>query len=171
MNSSVLKLLIISFLILLLSASATFYVLREQRTEGSELLSAMEGLNSWDELNRARANLESEDVPNITDRERLSSFVLGDQDDTITFLAFIDELGREVGVAVGTVDLESDRTSEAGFDEIVTTLSLSGTTDSVERMINLLEALPYRSYIERLSLSREGGVAEATIILRASILE
>jgi len=171
MNPSVLKLLIFSFLALLLSASATFYFLREQRLDGQELLTWTEGLDSWSELNQARAYLDAEGIPDLTDRQRLSSLVLVDQDDTIAFLAYIDGLGREVGVTVGTLDLNSARTSEVGFQDLVATLSLRGPSDAVERMINLLEILPYRSYIERLSLSREGSAAEATVILRASILE
>lgn len=171
MNRSVLKLLLFSTITLVLSAGAAGYALYQQDSQGRQLRSAMEGLESWVHLNRARVNLDSEANANASDRERLRALVLDDQNDTITFLAHIDQLGQEVGVRVGTHDLKSDRTSEAGFDEIVTTLSLGGRTEAVERMVALLEVLPYRSRIERLTLTRGGGEAEATVVLRVSILE
>lgn len=172
MNSPALKLLGISFAVFLLAAAAAGSFIYRQEIRGRELKGFMESLRSWDDLDRASAGLgAAAGLPAASAPERLKALLLEGEGDTIDFLAYVDELGRQVGVSIETSDLKASKTAEAGFDDITAAFSIQGRAAGVERMIALLEALPYDAGIDSLSLTRRGGAAEAVVTLRIGILE
>lgn len=171
MNSSVFKLLAFSLLTLLISAGLSAYVLYGQTKEGERLRSFRENIEAWDRLNRASASLDAEGGAGRSDRERLSSTVLQDENDTVAFLAYVDSLGEETDVEVSASELKAVKTSESGFDNIAATLTLRGSSAGVESMIALLEVLPYRSELKTLTLTRINGTAEAVVELLISVIE
>ena len=171
MNSSVLKLLAISLITLVISVSLSAYVLYGQTKEGERLRSFRENIEAWDRLNRASASLDANSDTGQSDRERLSATVLQDENDTVAFLAYVDNLGEGTGVEVSASELKAVKTSEAGFDNIAATLTLRGSETGVESMIALLEVLPYRSELKTLTLTRLNDRAEAVVELLISVIE
>lgn len=171
MNSSVIKLFAVSLLLLLAAAGLSAYVIYGQMKEGERLRTFRENIEAWDRLNRASASLDVHGETGESDRKRLASAVLQDENDTVGFLAYVDGLGEKINVEVNASDLKLVKTSESGFDNIAATLTLRGSPDGVEGMIALLEVLPYRSEIKSLTLTRANGGAEAVVELLISVIE
>ena len=119
----------------------------------------------------ASASLDANSDTGQSDRERLSATVLQDENDTVAFLAYVDNLGEGTGVEVSASELKAVKTSEAGFDNIAATLTLRGSETGVESMIALLEVLPYRSELKTLTLTRLNDRAEAVVELLISVIE
>lgn len=153
---------------MLSSMAALGYVLYEQEMKGREIQSFMKSVQTWDQIDRANADLESGTGMDKQDRERLNELVLSGESDTIAFLSHIDQLGTATGVTVTTDELSSEKSTSPNFTEIAASLSLSGSKDAVESMIELLESMPYHSRIESLSLSRGPDRTEANVVLRVS---
>lgn len=171
MNPALIRMCIVAVMIFLLSIGGLGYVFLSQRVVGERLVSFKENIEAWDVLNRANVMLSTDDVEGIPASEILHALVLKGEGDTIAFLAHVDELGRQTGVAISTNELKSIKTPEAGFDQIAATVTLRGLPGDVEKMIALLENLPYRSHIETLTLSRLNEAAEAVVEIRVSIVK
>lgn len=171
MNSNTTRILVSSISIFVLSLCVLAYVIFSQMTAGKRLVSFRQNIEAWDVLNRASVTLDSDDVEGVPASTILRSLVLQDEKDTIAFLAHLDDLGRQTNVVVSTSELKSVKAPASGFDEIAATVSLRGLPTAVDDMIALLENLPYRSRIEKMTLTRMNGTAEAAVEIRVSIIE
>ncbi len=91
-----------------------------------------------------------------TDREEMQHYVLT-EDETITFLADTEAMATAQGVTISTDALTVVNGKD--FNTLKVNFTLEGDARSVHAVIQVLETLPYMSYINRLSL--EGGAAGA----------
>lgn len=104
------------------------------------------------------------------ERSKLLEFVLT-ENKTSSFLTDIESLGASQGVALRTDSLEV-AAGEGLFDDLVVRFSLEGREDLVQKMITLLEMLPYHSQLTALEFSREkSGIAKSTVELRITMLK
>lgn len=90
-----------------------------------------------------------------SERAELAELILTEED-VVDFLSLIETLGKEQGVIFKTESLKPLE-GKTQFDELELDLSVSGDEKQVRNMLRVLESLPYKSSIERVSFSREGG--------------
>lgn len=171
MNHSALKSFVGAFLLLVVTASAAGFILYEQERRGRVARDVALNLKTWDELVNAQGRTNALMEQELRDRVRLRSLVLASENDTISFLAYADTIAAETGVRIITSELKTEKTPEAGFDELSATFSLQGERAAVERVLKIFESLPYRSRIERLTLTRDVDGSSATVAVRVSTLE
>lgn len=171
MNKSVLKLITFSTLAILVGAVITTYIIYEQERKGVILKEYLENQQVLSGIDSTNAKIQTEVVSAGGEERPLNSFVLISESDTITFLASIDKLAKSVGVTLVTNELKTSKTPETGFDEISATFSLRGSQTAIEKMIRLLEILPYRSKIDSLTVTRNLGIVTAVVVMKISALE
>lgn len=87
------------------------------------------------------------------ERAQLSTFVLTEAQ-TSSFLTEIEQLGAHHGVELITDSLQVVE-KEGSFNDLSIKYSIEGREDLVQKMIVLLETLPYHSKINTLSFIRE----------------
>lgn len=171
MNNSSFKLLFVSIVLLAVTSSAAAFVIYKQEQVGAEIRSLMIDLKIWSDLTSAEDSLVSETVDEAGSRSRLRALVLLSESDTIAFLTTVENIAKAMGVDVSTLELKEEKISDPHFNELSATFSLNGEGEAVERVLKLFELLPYRSYIERLSLNRGLGTTDATVVLRVSTIK
>lgn len=98
------------------------------------------------------STLEATVLASAEERARIQEFVLADED-IIELLSLIERTGREQNVTVTTDSLIVNPRDEM-FEELNMSLTLTGSFDSVMRMLRILEALPQQSRIPSLTLTK-----------------
>ena len=171
MNTSSFILLITSIALLAMTATTAAFVIYKQEQAGAEVRTKMIDLKIWSDLTSAEDSLISETVDEAGSRSRLRALVLLSESDTIDFLTTVENTAKAVGVGVTTVALEEEKIADPYFNELSATFSLRGEGRSVERVLKLFELLPYRSYIESLTLDRGLGITNATVVIRVSTIK
>ncbi len=166
MRNSAGKLFIISLGILLLAGGAAAYVWHEQERYGRSIKEGVMSLKAWE---ATRPGAEGEERSESA--AKLGRLVLDSESDAVRFLAYVEDLAKQVGVETAATGLKVVKTKESGFDELSASFAIKGDVRLVEKMIELLELLPYRSRIESLSLSRQTDVAEASVTVLVSVRE
>lgn len=170
MSYSTLKLFSISLLLATFCVGASAYVLYEQERVGNEVYDRLLDLKEWDSVVMAEDNLREGEQNGDDLQLRLRSYVLLSEADAITFLSKVESLAAASGVSIRTVELKEEKINDPSFNELAATFSLRGENEAVERTIKLLEVLPYRSHIERLTLTR-GELTDALLVLRVSTIK
>jgi len=171
MKNSSLTLFVASVALLAMSASLAIFVIYKQEQVGAEVRSKMVDLKIWSDLNSAEDSLTSPTNEEEGSRSRLRALVLLSESDTIDFLTTVENTAKALGVNVTTLELEEKKITDPYFNELAATFSLQGGEEVVERVVKLFELLPYRSYIESLTLDRGLGITNATVVLRVSTLK
>ncbi len=171
MNNSSITLLLTSIVLLVMTAAAASLVIYKQEQAGEEVRSRMVDLKIWSDLTSAEDSLVSPTDGEAGSRSRLRALVLLSESDTIAFLTTVENTAKSLGVGVTTLDLKEEKISDQYFNELVATFSLRGEGEAVERVLKLLELLPYRSHIGSLNLNRGLGITDATVVLRVSTIK
>ena len=104
------------------------------------------------------ASMERLVMETEAERAELAGLILKEED-VVDFLALIETLGKEQGVVFKTESLKPIE-GKTTFDELELNLSVTGKEKNVLNMLRLLESLPYKSSVERVSFSRNGGNVE-----------
>lgn len=171
MNNSSFKLALLSFLILVATAATAGFVIYKQEQAGEEVRSKLVDLKIWSDLSHAEDSLVSETINELGSRSRLRALVLLSESDTIEFLGNVESIAEARGVSVTTIELKEEKITDPHFNELLATFSLRGDEEEVERVLKLMELLPYRSTINSLMLNRAAGVTSATVVLRVSTIK
>ncbi|MCB9819532.1 hypothetical protein H6789_02400 [Candidatus Nomurabacteria bacterium] len=171
MKNTSFTLFITSIALLLVSVSLTAFVIYKQEQVGAEVRAKMVDLKIWNDLTNAEGSLASKTADEAGSRSRLRALVLLSESDTITFLSTVEDTAKALGVSVTTLDLKEEKIPDPHFNELSASFSLQGEGEAVERVLKLFELLPYRSYIESLTLDRGLGITKATVGLRVSTIK
>ncbi len=89
-----------------------------------------------------------------SERMALAQLVLPDES-VVEFLSLIESLGKGQGITVKTNSIDVI-TNKASFETLVLNLEVEGSEQGVLHILQLLEALPYKSSVESVLLSRAG---------------
>lgn len=101
------------------------------------------------------------------DREELYRYLVTEAE-TIDFLAEIEGLAATKGVTITTDTLTVEEGKD--FNTLKINLTLAGEERPIHDVIQILETLPYMSYINRLKLSTDpAGVVTGTVELRVML--
>ncbi len=105
----------------------------------------------------AFARLQKLDQETQAERDKLQSYYLTSQSDSIDFLNYIEQLAADRGI-----ELETLNPTEIERDDKQTYLSvgyaINGSLTQVEAFIRLLENIPYVSELVSVKLRRQSGV-------------
>jgi len=94
----------------------------------------------------------------VRDHETLSTYLV-DDGAVVSFLESIEALGQGGGVEVTTASI--DVVTGGDFEEeLHLTVKASGSYVGVRRILDLLEVLPYASYVESADVVRKGEVSD-----------
>lgn len=170
MNTSAIRLLLVSLALFGAVAALAGYILFEQERNGEMIREGLVSLKSWEQL-RGNPQAQREVEEQLQDTERLRALVLQSESDTIGLLAYVDDLATRSRVTVTPTELKVVKTGEAGFDNLSAAFSITGSRTDVERAIALFERLPYRSHIDSLALTRAPAGASADITVLVSVKE
>lgn len=101
------------------------------------------------------------------ERQQLHEFILTEAA-TIDFLADIERVAAQSGVTITTDTLT---VAEAkSFNTLTVQFSIEGEAGPVAAMIQILETLPYKSYVDSLSLTtRSSATPPVTAVVRLAV--
>ena len=176
-SSNTAKTTIATVVMMIVALGSALYMWNFIDTLGSELEISMQSIRDQAVLEREYSNLQMELDETADDHERLSGFVLKGETGTIALLSQIDEIAKQLGIAVETKTLDVMVTPEPGFDTLVAEFAVSGPERSVMKMLELFELLPYKSEVVSLTAARavDKGTGLSTmqqsVVLNVSLLE
>jgi hypothetical protein len=127
------------------------YALYHTSSMGGMLRERLQTIANSNEKIRSSQDLQGLYETSKEDRERLRSFALT-QDEAGDFLTEIERMGTQVGVAITTNGLKVEKKKDTP-DQLVIQFTLEGTEQAVRTMVQMLEVLPYPSYLSGLTLS------------------
>lgn len=148
------KLLIVSLFFLALSSLLAGYLWFYLEDRGEKLLSDLQAVHDRDELEREYKRLQELLAETETERALLEQYVISGEKGTVSFLSLIDEISAELGIDFSTEELAVLTTEEAGFDSLLVEFSFKGSEAKINRLVKILENLPYHSHLTTLELMR-----------------
>ncbi len=118
------------------------------RVKAQERMHMLERERSLEALTQMLAETEGE-------RETLTSRIL-QEEDVIDFLALVNSLGKEQGVALVTNALKVDAIDkDQTFEMLVVSIGLKGSYESVAHVVSLFEHIPYQSSLTKLRMTQD----------------
>lgn len=161
---------VVAFIYMSLAVCALGWVLYEVTTAGQSLsdrVNAIADKNAKLQSYTKLATLMEETAPQ---RQELVQFVLT-KDKTSSFLTEIESLGASQGVSLTTNSLKVIE-KEGSFDDLVIQFKIEGREDLVQKMIALLETLPYHSQVSSLTFALQNtGAIESNVELTITLLK
>lgn len=103
------------------------------------------------------------------ERELLRSYYLESQSDSIDFLNYIEQLARDRGVPIETIN--PNEVERNGNTFLSVGYAFTGSLSQVESFIVLLENIPYVSELQSVQLDQETGVLwQANVVIEVAVL-
>lgn len=143
--------LVVSVLLFLSSAVLCLGLWYFTVSAGEELRGQAATVAAFRAEEQAVGNLARLVEDTALERGELLSYVLV-KDDVPTFITKLEGYASEQGVLVETSNLR-ERDGEV-FNELLLTLEMSGSKKALVQFYQILESLPYHSYVSSLSLTR-----------------
>lgn len=145
---------VISMFVFVVCIIITTVFVRKVEIQKSEYTARLVERAEMRERERSLESLTQALADTKAERESLTARIL--PEDVISFLAFIEDLGREQGVKLVTSSL-TVKPIDAVFENLVLSIEVRGTYTDVIRVVSLFEYLPYQSSLNTLRISRENG--------------
>lgn len=140
----------LSLVLFIGAAIGVFLTWQYVQNKGDELLNQTKEIADFEAREQTYRDLERLVDDTQLDRDELRAHILT-EDETIDFLATIEQIAIEQGVELTTDSLQV--TEEKGlFDTLSIAYTIEGSKERVETMLLLLETLPYHAFISDLSL-------------------
>lgn len=111
--------------------------------KGDQLTEQIDTLQAQRSQESSRYRLLRQVDATISDRAQIASYFLFKESESIDFLNQVESLAPQVGVALETDGLELVEEKGDQHQWIKVSFSFSGSYDSVERFIKILETMPY----------------------------
>lgn len=142
-------------------------------SEGIALEKQAETISSQEEFSSQFRQLQSMVSETESEREKLETYILADDADTITLLTEIDAIAKQQNVILETNQLSVDETKGA-FNTLNLSYTLEGTEEALMNMLRIFETLPYHGSIIKVSIDRKAsgaspGSISADIALQLTI--
>ncbi|MBP6924678.1 MAG: hypothetical protein KBC62_04490 [Candidatus Pacebacteria bacterium] len=167
MTRSTIRNLIITSVLLLVAVAAFFYSAYFLKTKELALQSQLATLQKEQQQESLYFRLEKLAIDSKDKREQLRTPLLDQESESIEVLTWIEGLAPQAGVSLETKNLQKISDKETKTDWIEIAFVFSGSQANVERFVNILEHMPYLSYMTSLNMSaRPNATWEATATLR-----
>lgn len=160
---------IVSGVVLITMCVATFVAIRIIIAETAELSQQVAAIAVDQSQQTAFTRLQKLLQETEGDRNEVRSYYLASQSDSIDFLNYIEQLGKERGIALETINpTEIER---EGKTYLEVEYSITGGLNQVESFIKLLENIPYMSQLQSVRLQKRSGVVwEADVMIEVAVL-
>ena len=143
MSKITIRNLIISCTLLGLALGVFVFMIFQTQAQGKLLVEHIQTLNTEQQQVDSYYKLQKVSDESKVDREKIISYFLREEGDTIDFLNQIETLAPQVGVVLKTDSLEKSTDKATGASGIDVSLSFSGEEKRVQTFIKVLERLPY----------------------------
>lgn len=171
MSKKTIRNLIITSILLLISLSVFGYMLFQIEAQGIRLSEQIEALGKEKAQEDSFYRLQRMAADSAQDRERVQSYFLRQEGDTIDLLTRIESLDEQTGVVLKTEGLQNVTDKATGANWIELSLSFSGEEAQVDRFVKALEHLPYLLKITSLELSAQSSALwSAKVTIRVFVL-
>ena len=161
------KRFILVFVLLLSTVAALLVLVQQLRSQSLALTEALQTLANQAAVEKAFLSLSQVLASSAAERAEIESYVVSGEQGTIDFLTEIENLAARYQVTMTGTTLKTG-TSEALASPIISvSFSFSGPRTLTESYLLALEALPYASYADNLSLTVTEGDSGAQ--LRGSV--
>lgn len=163
--------IIVSLYLLLSGSALTWFVLRVNETGRamSEQVKVIADTMAQEQVFR-----ELNDLVSSTEDSRLAleKFVLT-EDETIGFLTEIETIGREQKVDLETTSLQVEESEDSDFDTLLVSFSAEGSVVALQKMLSILETLPYHSELRKMKLdyAAKEGTPSLTVTLAVTLMK
>lgn len=169
MSKSTRKKLMIAFSFLLLTVSVFGLMALQLKDQGDRLQQQVEALAKDQNEHKARALLSETAIRTVDERLDLQNYFLLQEEDSISFLNYVESLAPQHGVVLSTnslsvLDDNGEKWAEVSF-------SFSGTREQVQRFVKIMEELPYVIRVISIDLSAQSDtVWEGSVRLIVGLL-
>lgn len=170
MSATTIRNIILSTLIILLTAGAFIFMVYQIRDKEAVLQEQLDSLN--EELARGDSfyKLQKVSEESSSDRERLNKYFLHQDSDSIDVLNWFESAAPKAHVVLQVKNLQKITDKDTKTDWVEIALAFSGERADVERFVAILEHLPYLSYITTVSMSARSSTNwEAQVTMRVYI--
>lgn len=162
-----------SFLFMLVAGVVLGWTWYEVNRVGAELIERVAVISNQQTTQATNKELSEILEETMTERITLETYVLQDEDDTIKLLARLESLAILGGVSLTTNSLSLEE-SGGTFNDLLLSINIEGSEESVKHFIEILETLPYHGRVEKVLLSvseTEDNITltESTILLKLSM--
>jgi hypothetical protein len=162
-----------SLVFLVVACVVLFAMWRYVETKGAELLEHTKEIANHQARQQTYNELEQLIDSTKDDRDELSTYVLT-EDKTIDFLATVEQIAIEQGIAMTTNALEVVE-QDGLFDTLIISFSVEGPTERVYSMVHIFETLPYHAFVSGISFLHDqtslSPATKGTIELTVSLLQ
>ncbi len=155
MSQVTLRNLILSSLILLLIVGIFGFVLYNIEAKRALLAEQVRTLAEQQGQENSFFRLQRIAEESAEDRAQLQSYFLLQEGDSINFLNQVESLAPTIGVSLETNSLNQLPETKAGDNWIEVGFTYNGSRESVNRFTNILEHLPYVSYVTQYSVTAD----------------
>ena len=140
------------------------------QTRGETLESYVTAIG--DQLAQEKKYTELQSLVDDTSAERneLGQYILT-EDETISFLTTIEDVGRRQGVTFTTNSLNAEGSPDDSFQKLVAQFTITGGTSQINQIIQILETMPYHSELTNLDwrLNQDGDVGTLIVAVAVSM--
>ncbi len=173
MSKTSIRLIIFSSSFFLFSIAVVAAAIWYRESSGAELIHQLSSLQNQTAMEAAETSLLNLEKNIQDDQEYLDSLVLKDETETVELLSMIDGWAANNGVVVNTTNLHIEAEEKGNYDNLFIDLTFTGGEDAVQKMVMLMERLPYHSEIDQLNFKRlvtgNQTLAEAVLQLHVAI--
>lgn len=125
------------------------------RDKAAELETVLQTIANKEEVQRQQQELVSLLEQSAADREAIARLAINGQEGSIAFLGEVERLAAAHGIELASARLETEADTDLGVDLIKLTYSVEGESTRMSTFIKSLEALPYASYVDSLTLAED----------------
>lgn len=170
MSKKTLRNLIVSVLLLMISAAAFTYMVFELNSKNMLLKEQVIALQTKQAQENSYFKLQRISETSSADRETLAGYFFEQESDSIDFLNAVEALAPQVGISLKTETLVPGGDKKKKESWVLVSFLFTGEYKNVTDFIKILENLPYESQIDSLQLSsREDSGWEARTTMRINV--
>lgn len=158
--------------LLIVAAITTFgFIAYQVISQGHELTDQLAMLEEQRAQEASYLKLQRLAKDTTEDREKLQSFFLRQESDSIDFLNLVETISPEAGVALETNGLEVLKEKNSDEEWIQASFSFSGSRENVQNFVQVLETLPYVLRLTGLDMTaRSTTIWQAKVTLQVRVL-
>lgn len=153
MSKVTIRNIIIVIILLLIASTAYGFVVYNVTAQADSLEAQIDILEEEQAREETYYKLQRIAEETVSDREKVSSYFLFRESDSIDFLNKVESLAPEAGVVLKTEGLEliEDKVDDSEWIEVQ--FSFVGSRENVQRFIKVLETLPYVLRVTDINMS------------------
>ncbi len=172
MSKSTIRNIYISIILILTSISTFGFMMYQVIQKGRQLEVQINALEQEQKQQNSHINLKRITENTVTEREKVQSYFLSQESDSIDFLNQIEDIAPRAGVDLKTSGLETVMDTENSTKWIQAEFSFSGSRERVQQFIKILETFPLVSrimFVDMIAMSSTKWQAEVT--MQVQVLE